>query len=61
VFPFADAARLCAELEQRGVRMGVIAPGFVRAVTHIDVSRADIDTALAAAREVLAPQPAQHF
>ena len=57
VFPFADATWLCGELERRGVRMGVIAPGLVRAVTHIDVSRADIEAALAAARDVLARQP----
>jgi threonine aldolase len=57
VFPFADAAWLCAELERRGVRMGVIAPGVVRAVTHLDVDRTGIEKALAVASEVLARQP----
>jgi threonine aldolase len=57
VFPFADAAWLCAELERRGVRMGVIAPGVVRAVTHLDVDRAGVEQALAVARDVLARQP----
>ena len=57
VFPFADAAWLCAELERRGVRMGVIAPGVVRAVTHLDVDRTGIEKALAVAHDVLARQP----
>jgi threonine aldolase len=56
VFAFDDAAWLCDELERAGVRMGVVGPGRVRAVTHLDVSRGDIDTALAAARGVLAAQ-----
>ena len=57
VFPFHDAAWLCAELERRGVRMGVVAPGVVRAVTHLDVDRTGVEKALAAAREVLADVP----
>jgi threonine aldolase len=57
VFGFEDAAWLCAELERTGVRMGVIGPGLVRAVTHLDVDRAEIEAALSAARTVLAAQP----
>jgi threonine aldolase len=56
VFGFDDAAWLCDELDRAGVRMGVVGPGRIRAVTHLDVSRADIDAALAAARGVLAAQ-----
>ena len=43
-----DPAALCAELEREGVQMGAVGPRTVRAVTHLDVDRADIDTALAA-------------
>jgi threonine aldolase len=46
------ADQICARLQERGVR----ASGFgtaIRMVTHYDVSRADIDTALAALREVV--------
>jgi threonine aldolase len=57
VFPFADAAWLCAELERSGVRMGVIAPGLVRAVTHLDVDRTGVEQALVVARDVLARAP----
>jgi threonine aldolase len=57
VFGFADPAWLCAELEKAGVLMGGIGPGRVRAVTHLDVDRDQIDVALAAARAVLDRQP----
>jgi threonine aldolase len=46
------AADICARLQERGV----LASGFgtaIRMVTHYDVSRADIETALAALRAVL--------
>ena len=33
------------EMLTRGVRMGTTYGGMIRAVTHLDVSRADIDTA----------------
>ena len=33
------------EMLKRGVRMGTTYGGMIRAVTHLDVSRADIDTA----------------
>ena len=48
IFGYRDPAALCAELEREGVRMGAVGPRTVRAVTHLDVDRADIDTALAA-------------
>jgi threonine aldolase len=38
----------------RGVRMGAMGPRRLRAVTHLDIAEADIDTALIVAREVLA-------
>jgi len=53
IAPGWDAAKLCAALAARGVRMGPMGPRTVRAVTHLDVDRAGIDTALAALREVL--------
>jgi threonine aldolase len=37
----------------RGVRMGAPGSGRLRAVTHLDIAEADIDTALTVAREVL--------
>jgi threonine aldolase len=46
------AGEICARLQARGV----LASGFgtaIRMVTHYDVSRADIETALAALREVI--------
>jgi threonine aldolase len=60
VFGFADAAWLCTELERAGVRMGVIGPGRVRAVTHLDVDRAEIESALATVRDLLDRQPVSH-
>jgi threonine aldolase len=48
------AAALVEGLLARGVRMGALGPTTVRAVTHLDVSAAQIERALAAARAVLA-------
>lgn len=42
-----------AAMKQRGVRMGLVG-GMLRAVTHLDVSRDDIDRAVAIASEVIA-------
>ena len=47
-----DAAGAVRLLLEHGVRMGALGPRTVRAVTHLDVSRAGIDRALAAARRV---------
>ena len=45
-----------AQLQSHGVRMGLVR-GAIRAVTHLDVSQADIDAALQAARVIAeAPQ-----
>lgn len=43
-------------LGARGVRMGQVR-GAIRAVTHLDVSRKDVETALAACAEVLQQPP----
>jgi threonine aldolase len=48
-----DATTLVARLLEHGVRMSALGPRAVRAVTHLDVDRAGIDRALAAARAVL--------
>jgi threonine aldolase len=53
VFGHDDPAGLCAALERAGVLMGVIGPGQVRAVTHLDVDRAGVERALAAVREAV--------
>ena len=47
-----DAAAAVQRLLDRGVRMGALGPRTMRAVTHLDVSAAQIERALAAAREV---------
>jgi threonine aldolase len=47
-----DAAATVDGLLALGVRMGALGPRTVRAVTHLDVSAADIDKTLAAAREI---------
>lgn len=43
-----------ARILARGVRMGAPGSGRLRAVTHLDIAEADIDTALTVALEVLA-------
>jgi threonine aldolase len=58
VFGVQDAEGLCAALERAGVKMSALDATRVRAVTHLDVDRADVDTAIAAARAVLVPQTA---
>jgi threonine aldolase len=54
LFAVADAPAFVARLEAAGVRMGALDARLVRAVTHLDVDRAGIDTALVAARAALA-------
>lgn len=49
-------AAFLAELRRRGVRMGEV-QGEIRAVTHLDVSTADIDTAIAAVAEIARNPP----
>ena len=47
-----DAPKAVAGLLARGIRMGALGPRTIRAVTHLDVSAADVDKTLAAAREI---------
>jgi threonine aldolase len=49
-----DGSAFCQALKARGVRMVALGPRRVRAVTHLDVDAADVVTAIAAVREVLA-------
>jgi threonine aldolase len=51
-FGVADAPAFCAALEADGVLMGALGPDRVRAVTHLDVDAAGIETALQAAARV---------
>jgi threonine aldolase len=53
VFDVPDAAAFCAGLEREGVLMSSIGTGRVRAVTHLDVDRDDVERAVAAARSAL--------
>ena len=53
VFDVADAPAFCARLERAGVKMSALGPRRVRAVTHLDVDRAGIEQAVAAARSAL--------
>jgi threonine aldolase len=48
-----DASACVERLLARGVRMGALGARTVRAVTHLDVSGAQIDRAIDAARAVL--------
>jgi threonine aldolase len=47
------AQEIAAHLEQEGVRLSVVGRTKLRAVTHLDVSRRDIDGAIAVLRRVL--------
>jgi threonine aldolase len=51
-----DAEALCKALFKHGVRMGPMGPRTVRAVTHLDVSADDIETALTALHAALGLQ-----
>jgi threonine aldolase len=55
MFEVDDAAAFAHGLAERAVRANMIAPGRFRAVTHLDVSEADIDEALARIADVLDP------
>jgi threonine aldolase len=54
IFSVPDAPGFCAALKAEGVDMGPLDDHRVRAVTHLDVDRAGIERALAAARAVTA-------
>ncbi len=51
--PAASSADFAARLEERGLRVSVVGE-MLRAVTHLDVSRADVDAAVAILGEVAA-------
>jgi threonine aldolase len=46
LFRVADVGGLLARAKQRGVLLGAMGPGRIRAVTHLDVSAGDVDDAL---------------
>lgn len=48
-----DAPRLADAVKSRGIVIGAFGPTVIRAVTHLDVTREDIDTALHAFDAVL--------
>jgi threonine aldolase len=48
------AAEISAAVMTRNVRIGAMGPMKLRAVTHLDVSKADVEKAAAALREVVA-------
>jgi threonine aldolase len=50
----ATAEQLASGLLAKGIRIGVESPASMRAVTHIDISRADILEAAEAIRDVMA-------
>jgi threonine aldolase len=58
LFDVAGTGRTAAEvnerLQERGVRFSAFGPTVMRAVTHLDVSRADCERAVAALREACA-------
>jgi threonine aldolase len=54
IFTVPDAVVFTTELARHGVDMGPMDARRVRAVTHLDVDRSDIEAALTAARTVLA-------
>jgi threonine aldolase len=53
VFLVEDAFSLVAALAERDVEMSALHPNVVRAVTHMDVDRDDVDRALSAVDEAL--------
>jgi len=54
IFGVADAPELSRRLEERGVDISPLGAAQMRAVTHHDVDRAAIETALGAFRDLLA-------
>ncbi len=53
IFEVAEAERLAARLEEKGVILTVLGPTTLRAVTHLDVNRAQVDAAARTIREAL--------
>jgi threonine aldolase len=53
MFEVEHAAAFARGLAERALRINMIAPGRFRAVTHLDVSDADVDEALARIEEIV--------
>jgi threonine aldolase len=53
IFEVAEPASFIEQMARRGVELSGTYDGRVRAVTHLDAGRAEVDEALRAAREVL--------
>ena len=51
--PIPDEPGLVDRLREHGVRVGHLRPGWLRAVTHLDIGDEDIDAAIPAMQEVL--------
>jgi threonine aldolase len=54
IFEVDEPDAVLRELAVRGVEMGRMGPGRIRAVTHLDVDRAGVEATLSALRDVLA-------
>jgi threonine aldolase len=51
--PLPDAAAVVARMQAKGVLLGAVGPRRIRAVTHLDVTRAEVLQAARALHEVL--------
>ena len=59
--PGRDASGIVASLRRQGVALLDVGPECFRAVTHLEISAADIQTALRVIREVIAADAPAHF
>jgi threonine aldolase len=53
IFEVEDPDRVCEKIERDGVRMGVVGPRQIRAVTHLDVDADGVRKAIDAVRSAL--------
>jgi threonine aldolase len=53
IFEVADAPARAAEIQAEGIEVQAFGPRRIRAVTHLDVDRADVERALGVMRRVL--------
>jgi threonine aldolase len=53
IFRVDDPGSFVEQMARRGIEVGTTFDGRVRAVTHLDIDRAEVEEALRAAREVL--------
>ena len=53
IFEVDDPEAVCATIERAGVRMGVVGPRRIRAVTHLDVDADGVQRAVEAVRNAL--------